>query len=302
MASDNQERFRDLAARMSDLAPYVVFLAFVGALNLLPYGLRVRLGGFVFARLVAPLAGYRRRIEDNLRLIFPAMSEAQRAAVTAATSRNIGRMAMELLSPKGLRQRALAAPVSGPGWDAMQEAKAENRPIILVSGHFGNYDVIRAGTIAHGFRVGGIYRALNNPYFNRYYLRNISTIGTPLFERGRRGIGEMVRFLRDGGTVAMLIDQHMHKGEPLDFMGQTAMTALSAAEMALKYDALLVPCYGIRRDDGLSFDAVFEAPIPHTNAVEMTQALNDSLQARIEQNIDQWFWIHRRWKGGAPHG
>jgi KDO2-lipid IV(A) lauroyltransferase len=302
MASDNQERFRDLAARMSDLAPYVVFLAFVGALNLLPYGLRVRLGGFVFARVVAPLAGYRRRIEDNLRLIFPAMSEAQRAAVTAATSRNIGRMAMELLSPKGLRQRALAAPVSGPGWDAMQEAKAEKRPIILVSGHFGNYDVIRAGTIAHGFRVGGIYRALNNPYFNRYYLRNISTIGTPLFERGRRGIGEMVRFLRDGGTVAMLIDQHMHKGEPLDFMGQTAMTALSAAEMALKYDALLVPCYGIRRDDGLSFDAVFEAPIPHTNAVEMTQALNDSLQARIEQNIDQWFWIHRRWKGGAPHG
>ena len=302
MASDNQERFRDLAARMSDLAPYVVFLAFVGALNLLPYGLRVRLGGFVFARVVAPLAGYRRRIEDNLRLIFPAMSEAQRADVTAATSRNIGRMAMELLSPKGLRQRALAAPVSGPGWDAMQEAKAEKRPIILVSGHFGNYDVIRAGTIAHGFRVGGIYRALNNPYFNRYYLRNISTIGTPLFERGRRGIGEMVRFLRDGGTVAMLIDQHMHKGEPLDFMGQTAMTALSAAEMALKYDALLVPCYGIRRDDGLSFDAVFEAPIPHTNAVEMTQALNDSLQARIEQNIDQWFWIHRRWKGGAPHG
>lgn len=302
MASDNQERFRDLAARMSDLAPYVVFLAFVGALNLLPYGLRVRLGGFVFARLVAPLAGYRRRIEDNLRLIFPAMSEAQRADVTAATSRNIGRMAMELLSPKGLRQRALAAPVSGPGWDAMQEAKAENRPIILVSGHFGNYDVIRAGTIAHGFRVGGIYRALNNPYFNRYYLRNISTIGTPLFERGRRGLGEMVRFLRGGGTVAMLIDQHMHKGEPLDFMGQTAMTALSAAEMALKYDALLVPCYGIRRDDGLSFDAVFEAPIPHTNAVEMTQALNDSLQARIEQNIDQWFWIHRRWKGGAPHG
>lgn len=302
MASDNQERFRDLAARISDLAPYVVFLAFVGALNLLPYGLRVRLGGFVFARLVAPLAGYRRRIEDNLRLIFPAMSEAQRADVTAATSRNIGRMAMELLSPKGLRQRALAAPVSGPGWDAMQEAKAEKRPIILVSGHFGNYDVIRAGTIAHGFRVGGIYRALNNPYFNRYYLRNISTIGTPLFERGRRGLGEMVRFLRGGGTVAMLIDQHMHKGEPLDFMGQTAMTALSAAEMALKYDALLVPCYGIRRDDGLSFDAVFEAPIPHTNAVEMTQALNDSLQARIEQNIDQWFWIHRRWKGGAPHG
>ena len=77
MASDNQERFRDRMARMSDLAPYGVFLAFVGVLKLLPYGLRVRLGGFVFARLVAPFAGYRNRIEDNLRLIFPEMPEAQ---------------------------------------------------------------------------------------------------------------------------------------------------------------------------------------------------------------------------------
>jgi Kdo2-lipid IVA lauroyltransferase/acyltransferase len=300
MAEDNQGGARGIVSRIPDLAPYAVFLALVGLLNLMPYALRVRLGGVVFARVVAPLAGYRRRIENNLRLIFPAMPEAERAAVTAATARNIGRMAMELLSPKGLRQRALEAPVTGPGWDAMQVAQAAGRPIILVSGHFGNYDVIRAGTIARGFRVGGIYRALNNPYFNRYYLRNISTIGTPLFERGRRGIGEMVRFLRGGGTVAMLIDQHMHKGEPLDFMGQTAMTALSAAEMALKYDALLVPCYGIRRKDGLSFEAVFEAPIAHTTAVEMTQALNNSLQARIEQNIDQWFWIHRRWKGSNP--
>ena len=214
-------------------------------------------------------------------------------------STNVGDLVVKLGADTAEFERGMAR-VTGPGMAAIEAARAEGRPVILVSGHFGNYDVIRAGTIAHGFRVGGIYRALNNPYFNRYYLRNISTIGTPLFERGRRGIGEMVRFLRGGGTVAMLIDQHMHKGEPLDFMGQTAMTALSAAEMALKYDALLVPCYGIRRKDGLTFDAVFEAPVPHTTPVEMTQALNNSLQARIEQNIDQWFWIHRRWKGGAP--
>ncbi|MFD1193901.1 lysophospholipid acyltransferase family protein [Seohaeicola saemankumensis] len=285
---------------MSALVPYVLFRALTGLLNLLPYEIRVRLGGWVFARVIVPLAGYRRRIEDNLRLIFPDMPAARRDQVIADTSRNIGRMAIELLSPAGLRARALDAPITGPGWEAMQQARAEGRPIILVSGHFGNYDVIRAGTIARGFRVGGIYRALNNPYFNAYYLRKISAIGAPLFERGRRGLGQMVRFLREGGTVAMLIDQHMHRGEPLDFMGQTALTALSAAEMALKYDALLVPCYGIRRADGLSFDAVFEAPIPHTTAVQMTQALNDSLQARVRQDIDQWFWIHRRWKGGTP--
>ena len=301
MLNNIQDRFRGLPARMSDLVPYGLFLVLLGVLNLMPYRLRVRFGGWVFARLVAPGAGYRTRVQDNLRLIYPDMSEEQRASTVAATLRNIGRIIIELRSPMGLRKQALAAPVQGPGWDAMLEARKEGRPVILVSGHFGNYDVIRAGTIARGFRVGGIYRALNNPWFNRYYLRNISTIGEPLFERGRRGLGQMVRFLREGGTVAMLIDQHIQKGEPLVFMGQTALTALSAAEMALKYDALLVPCYGIRRADGLSFDAVFEAPIPHTTAVEMTQALNNSLQARIEQNIDHWFWIHRRWKGGIPH-
>jgi len=298
MLNVNQDRFRGLFARMPELVPYGVFLVMLGLLNLMPYRMRVQFGSWVFARFVAPRAGYRTRVQANLKLIYPDLTEADCARIGDATLRNIGRMVIELLSPKGLRKKALAAPVSGAGWDAMLEARQNNRPVILVSGHFGNYDVIRAGTIARGFRVGGIYRALNNPYFNRYYLRNISTIGTPLFERGRRGIGEMVRFLRQGGTVAMLIDQHMHKGEPLAFMGQTALTALSAAEMALKYNALLVPCYGIRRADGLTFDAVFEEPIPHTTAVEMTQKLNDSLQARIEENIDQWFWIHRRWKGG----
>jgi Kdo2-lipid IVA lauroyltransferase/acyltransferase len=301
MLKNIQDWSRDLSARMSDLAPYSLFLVMLGVLNLMPYAVRVRVGSWIFARLVAPRTGYMTRVQDNLRLIYPDMPDDQRASTGAATLRNIGRMVIELLSPKGLRKQALAAPVQGPGWDAMLEARKANRPVILVSGHFGNYDVIRAGTIARGFRVGGIYRALNNPWFNRYYLRNISTIGEPLFERGRRGLAQMVRFLRQGGTVAMLIDQHIHKGEPLVFMGQTALTALSAAEMALKYDALLVPCYGIRRADGVSFDAIFEAPIPHTTAVEMTQALNDSLQARIEQNIDQWFWIHRRWKGGIPH-
>ncbi|MDE3120851.1 MAG: lauroyl acyltransferase, partial [Paracoccaceae bacterium] len=54
--------------------------------------------------------------------------------------------------------------------------------------------------------------------------------------------------------------------------------------------------YGIRRPDGLSFDIVIEAPIPHGTPQEMTQALNDSLEALVRRHPEQWFWIHRRWK------
>ena len=98
--------------------------------------------------------------------------------------------------------------------------------------------------------------------------------------------------------LGLLIDQHMAHGAALTFFGRTAMTALSAADLALKYGALVVPVYGIRRPDGLDFDIVVEEPIPEGTPEAMTQALNDSLERRVRDHMDQWLWIHRRWKGG----
>jgi KDO2-lipid IV(A) lauroyltransferase len=94
----------------------------------------------------------------------------------------------------------------------------------------------------------------------------------------------------------MLIDQHMRHGAPLTFLGHRALTALSAAELALKYDCLLVPVYGVRQADGLHFDLLIEPPIPHTDAATMTQAVNDSLEAQVRAHPGQWLWVHRRWK------
>ena len=79
-------------------------------------------------------------------------------------------------------------------------------------------------------------------------------------------------------------------------LGRSAKTALSAAEMALKYNCLLVPTYGVRHKNGNDFDLIIEDPIPHSDAKSMTQALNDSLAAQVRANMDQWFWIHNRWK------
>jgi KDO2-lipid IV(A) lauroyltransferase len=106
----------------------------------------------------------------------------------------------------------------------------------------------------------------------------------------------MIRFLRGGGMLGLLIDQHMSHGARLSFFGHDAMTALSAAEMAIKYDALLIPIYAIRLENGLDFRIVVESPIPRGTPEAMTQALNDSLEALVRQHLDQWLWIHRRWK------
>jgi KDO2-lipid IV(A) lauroyltransferase len=262
----------------------------------LPYRWRVPLAGWVVSRLVAPLAGYSRRIRENLALILPDLPAAEVARITRAVPDNVGRTLIEIYSGAEFTAHAISHPLTGDGVGALEAAHQAGRPVILVTGHFGNYDASRAALIARGYRVGALYNPMKNPYFNDHYVAAISQIGTPLFPRGKKGLGDMVRHLRSGGMLGLLMDQSMRHGAALTFFDQTAMTALSAAELALKYDALVIPTYAVRQPDGLSFKIVVEAPIPHGTPEAMTQALNDSLEAIVRQNIDQWFWIHRRWK------
>ncbi|MDU8929294.1 lysophospholipid acyltransferase family protein [Alisedimentitalea sp. MJ-SS2] len=262
----------------------------------LPYKRRVAFSGWVLSRVVAPLVGWRKRIAANIQLVAPETTDAEIHRIQRAVPDNFGRTLAELFSPEEFVARARQVTLEGPGLAALEQARAEGRPSILVSGHFGNYDVVRAGVIAHGFEVGGIYRPMNIPQFNEIYVDSISRVGKPLFSRGRRGMAEMMRFLKGGGTLAVLIDQRLNNGVPLRFFGHTAYTALSFAELAMKYNATVVPCYGIRQEDGISFRAVLEAPVPHTTPEDMTQALNDSLEAMVRQHMGQWFWIHNRWK------
>lgn len=286
----------DATPRFTDRLRFAVIRGVLWLLHRLPYRWRVPASGWIVSRLVAPFVGWRKRIRANLALVRPDLPHAEVERLTRAVPDNFGRTMAELFSPEEFVPRARATPLEGPGLAALDAARAEGRPAILVSGHFGNYDVIRASVIHRGFSVGGIYRPMNIRQFNEIYVDAISKIGTPLFSRGRRGMAEMMRSLKGGGTLAVLIDQRLRNGTPLDFFGHPAYTALSFAELALKYDAVLIPCYGIRQPDGLSFRAVFEAPVPHTTPEEMTQALNDSLEAQVRAHMGQWLWFHNRWK------
>jgi KDO2-lipid IV(A) lauroyltransferase len=178
----------------------------------------------------------------------------------------------------------------------LESAAKKGQAVILVTGHFGNYEATRACLVARGYDIGGLYRDMKNPYFNAHYVKTMEAFGGPVFPQGRRGTAGFVRHLKDGGQLVLLFDQHVFGAPKLDFLGKPANTALSAAELALRYDALLIPFYGIRQADGVSFDAVLEAPIPHSDATTMTQALNDSLAARVKAHPEQWFWVHRRWR------
>jgi Kdo2-lipid IVA lauroyltransferase/acyltransferase len=268
----------------------------IGVMHLMPYRWRVPFGGWAVAHLVAPLAGWRARVRQNLALIWPDLPPARVAQLVAAVCDNAGRTLAELYSPAEFKAHVKASRILGEGLAPILAAQARGQGVILVSGHFGNHDIARAVLAAQGLAVGALYKPQRNPFVEKHFRQTIGAISEPIFARGRRGLADLVTHLKRGGMLGILIDQHMNRGAALQFLGHRALTATSAADLALKYDCLLIPVYGIRQSDGLSFDLIIEPPIPASTPEAMTQAVNDSLSARVIAHPDQWFWIHRRWK------
>ena len=284
---------------MKRVSQYIINLflrSLIGLALLLPYAARVRTMGWLVEKIVSPLAGYPKRIRANLKHVLPDLPETEIARLCKAVPNNAGRTLIELYSGDAFVRRAITAPITGPGYAALEAARANGRPVILVTGHFGNYDVSRAALIAKGHNMGALYRRMSNPYFNEHYVKSITTIGTPMFEQGRKGMSQMVRHIKSGGVLGILTDLHAHGGARLNYFAKPAITSLITAELALKYNAALIPVYAIRQDNGLDFEIVVQDEIAHSDAETMTQKVNDSLEHLVRENMHQWFWIHRRWK------
>lgn len=282
---------------------YVSNLAIVGVIRLallLPYRLRIPFIGKMVERVIGPLAGYRRSALNNLALVWPDMPDQKRAQIAARCLNNVGRTFIENYSAEDFPERMASNTLTGEGVAPLNAAVAANRPVILVTGHYGNYEAVRATLVAQGLNIGGLYRDMKNPYFNAHYVKTMEAFGGPVFPQGRRGTAGFVRHLKEGGQLVLLFDQHVFGAPSFDFLGHPANTATSAADLALRYNALLIPFYGIRQPDGLTFETVLEAPVPPTDATTMTQAITDSLAARVKTDPTQWFWVHRRWRPKKP--
>jgi KDO2-lipid IV(A) lauroyltransferase len=280
---------------------FLVNLAARGMIGLalaLPYAWRVGLMGWLMRRIIGPLAGYQQRALENLAVVWPDRPLAERQAIAAASLDNAGRTLIENYSTRAFTARAAGIKPVGPGYPALVAARQAKRPVILVSGHFGNYEAARAALVAQGFSIGGLYRNLSNRYFNAHYVRTMEAFGGPVFPQGRAGTAGFVRHLKEGGQLVLLFDQDVPGAPALPFLGHPARTALSAAELALRLKADLIPFFATRQPDGLSFGVELDAPVPHSDAETMTLMITRSLEQRVLANPGQWFWIHRRWKGG----
>ncbi|MBC9245577.1 lysophospholipid acyltransferase family protein [Paracoccus sp. 11-3] len=290
MSQDDKSSFLD---RIGNAA----FLAVIRLAKLLPYEQRIPAVGWLFANLLAPIAGWRGRVRDNLALARPDLSADEVTELTRAVPNNAGRSVAEIYSGEEFTRRIhQTEPLDGPGLPALEEAFENHRPVIIACAHFGNYDAMRAALAGRGYPVGALYRPMNNEAFNQHYIPAIHAIAEPLFPRGRAGLTSMLRFLKGGGWLALGFDQYDRHSPELRYFDLPSRTVLTPAELALRYDALLVPVHAIRQPDGLSFQVHVGDPIPHSEPQEMMQALNDDLEMLVRRHMGQWFWVHRRWK------
>ncbi len=271
----------------------------IAGLNRLPYATRIATMGRIVAHAAGPLAGYRRRAMTQLDLIYPEMDPAVRRALALQVCDNFGRTLMENYANRDFAAHLSGTRASGDGLEPVLAAQAAGRPVIFVTGHFGNFEAPRHVLTRMGLTIGGLYRPMANAYVDSHYRQTMTSWGGPVFAQGARGTMGFARHIKGGGMGTLLFDVHVSRATPLPFLGRPALTSLAAADMALRFDALLVPYFGTRQPDGLSFKVEVEAPITPGTSSAMMQEATDRLSARIATDPGQWFWVHRRWKA-AP--
>ncbi len=264
--------------------------------KILPWPMRIRMGGAIIGWISYLPRIARETIGNNLTLIYPDWTEGERKRFTKANLRHFGQNMVELYNIKRFSEELPYFHPSGPGWAVLKAQREKGEGAVIVSGHFGNWEAIRAYLNANGMPLAAVYKESPNPYYEKMFHDALVHNG-PVFHTGVRGMAGLVRELKSGNFISLLHDQRVKGAPRMPFLGHDAETSTAPAEMALKYSVPLIPVYAIRRDDGRNYDLIAEDPIEPSDALTMTQAMTDSLSERVWKDPVQWLWIYeKRWR------
>ena len=270
----------------------VLIYALPWLLRPLPFRWRVSVGGAILGFALRMVPSLRKRIERNLALVMP--EKAGDKSFIKQVTRHIGRGFMVLFYTEDYHAKLSGVEMSPDAFAEIKAAQAAGRPVIIVSGHFGEWEAIRVMLARAGMPSASIYREATNPIFERHFAKAMAVGGAGLFQTGMKGTRNMLKHLRGGGVITILLDQRVNEGVPLDFLGQPALSSPVMAELARKTGALFVPAYAPLKADG-RVEIIVEPSIAHGDPLKMLQAVNDSLSAEVRAHPEQWYWLHNRW-------
>ena len=255
-----------------------------------------------YRALFARLSGQRDTIRANLARAFADKGAGERRRLERRVLRNQARFYGEILNFEHFLPLVSAPEIEGAGREAFFEAVAAKRPVILVTGHVGNYVAGLAMLSRLGIEAGFLYRTRGTALLDSRFDDIIAQSGQRGFKISHRkfegyepNLRAFIAYLRAGRPVVMLADHRDRKGERLRFLGHRAPTSLTPAQLALKFDAALIPCFVLRDGRGSRFRVRMETPIAPASPKAMMRAFNDHLSALIREEPAQWCWTIRRW-------
>ena len=256
------------------------------------------LGGKLF-QIVGPIFRSNRLIHENIKKALPKINNREIKKINKQMWNNYGRIFSEYMFLKNFRYNLNQSNITVHGQEILDEIKKLNTPVIFVSGHFSNFELMAMQIEKSGIKLAAIYRPLNNKFLNTIMERiRKKYICKVQIKKGISGVREIIKFYKKNYSIALMIDQRVSEGIKVNFFRHKALTTTIPAQLVKKYRMPIVPVF-IERFEKIKFKITVQKPIYFSDDASIeniTSKLNEGLEKMIKSKPEQWIWSHNRWK------
>jgi len=261
---------------------------------------RVTISRIIFSllfSLIGPIFKSKKIIKKNLEIFSKNISKLEKRKISKSMWKNYGMTFIEYIFLNRFRNQNSHVDIIGE--EILAEVIKKNKPVIFISGHFANFELMSMEITKRNINLATIYRPLNNYFLNPFmeYLREKHVCKNQI-KKGINGVREAISYIKKRHSIALMIDQRVSEGETINFFGKAALTTTLPAQLALKYDLGIIPVF-IERTKNNRFRIEFQNEIKANKFIDkmqLTKELNKILEKMIVRNPNQWIWTHDRWK------
>ena len=264
----------------------------------LGFKLASNLGSFM-GGLLGPSFRSKKKIISNIKKALPEIGEKNIEIISKKMWKNYGRILSEYVFIKNFRNSKNEKIISVEGQEILDKIKNTKEPVVFISGHFNNFELMAMQIEKSGINLAAIYRPLNNIFLNKIMERiRKKYICRKQIKKGSSGTRDLLKSFKKNYSIALMIDQRVSEGIRCEFFGQPALTTTIPAQLFKKFGCKIVPVY-VERINGIFFKIKVSEPInfsKESSIEEITLDLNKWLERMILINPGQWIWSHNRWK------
>jgi KDO2-lipid IV(A) lauroyltransferase len=278
-----------------------IFIAFFyGFFRVFPISVASAIGSII-GRTIGPQLSVTNRAKQNLAAVFPEKSSTEIQTIIRDMWDNLGRTAAEYPHVSQINTTHTSGRVDVIRGDIYEAVRDAGGPCIIFSGHFANWELLPASAAQRGLSTTLIYRAANNPMVDWLFRRRTGHQNASIAPKGAQGARVLLKALKDGKALGILVDQKMIDGIAIPFFGRNAMTAPALAELALRNDCPVIPAHVVRTK-GANFQIIVEEPLVikktghKKNDIEtIMRQVNKCIEVWVQEHPAQWLWLHNRW-------